>query len=511
MFKFVLYVSLFIKCFSYLGWSNRICRQHRQYRQPRQFYLRDKFSPVLEESTIEIKHENEKFRKLKNRVFVQIGSNPKHMDDKDYHWFDGDGMVHGVFFNESSITYQNRWVRTKRFEVENKWNKKMYLYFGELKGMNGLMQILKFSLMEMFGILPQARGTANTAFLKWENRIFALHEGDMPYELEMNHQTFNISTKQRLEYPSVHSTTAHPIKDKHRQLLYLYGYNNYDFAEGKFIFNVFDKEMNHVFQKNISLINNGMTHDVGFVNKYMIIPDMPLKYDISRIFNEELPLYFDRDGGITRFGIFDVESREEPKWYVFDKNFFIFHFSRVYKTHHGFSVFACAMDNLFMEDFVDLGNWNNKSRVIRGELRLKKLNIHTKTNKTEIIENEYINNLPVDFPYNLDFPVKSLKQKSKVYCTIFDSSTGYIRGYLKVDTRNYRYAIPKIFLFDKECYGNSEPQVVIIDNVEYLISFVTREGKSFISLINVDTGKEEFENIPLRIPPGFHSNTYKID
>ena len=92
-----------------------------------------------------------------------------------------------------------------------------------------------------------------------------------------------------------------------------------------------------------------------------------------------------------------------------------------------------------------------------------------------------------------------------------DSSTGYIRGYLKVDTRNYREAIPKLFLFEKDCYGNSEPQVVVIDNVEYLLTFVTREEKSFIALINVDTGKQELENIPLRIPPGFHSKTYKIE
>lgn len=505
MLKFVLYISLFIRCVSYLGWTNRVCKHYRQY------YLRDKFSPVIDENTIEIEHQNPKFQKLKKRVFVQIGSNPKHIEDDDYHWFDGDGMVHGVFFNNTNIVYQNRWIRTKRLEVENKWNKKMYLHFGELKGMHGIMQILKYSFMELFGFLPKAKGTANTALLRWENRIFALHEGDMPYELDLNHANFNISTKQRLHYPSIHSTTAHPIKDKKRQLLYLYGYNNYDFAEGKFIFNVFDREMNHVYQKNISMVNNGMTHDVGFVNKHMIIPDMPLKYDVSRIFREELPLYFDKEHGTTRFGIFDVTERKEPDWYVFDENFFIFHFSRVYKTYRGFSVFACVMDHLFMEDFVDLDNWKNKEHVIRGKLRLKKLNIDTKNNKTSIIENDYINHLPVDFPYNLDFPVNSLKQKSKVYCTIFDSSTGYIRGYLKVDTRNYRDAIPKLFLFEKDCYGNSEPQVVVIDNTEYLLTFISQREESYIALINVDTGKQELERIPLRIPPGFHSKTYKVE
>ena len=30
---------------------------------------------------------------------------------------------------------------------KDKWNKKMYLYFGELKGLNGLLQILKYSIL----------------------------------------------------------------------------------------------------------------------------------------------------------------------------------------------------------------------------------------------------------------------------------------------------------------------------------------------------------------------------
>jgi hypothetical protein len=53
--------------------------------------------------------------------------------------------------------------------------------------------------------------------------------------------------------------------------------------------------------------------------------------------------------------------------------------------------------------------------------------------------------------------------------------------------------------------------VVVIDNVEYLLTFISQREESYIALINVDTGKQELERIPLRIPPGFHSKTYKID
>ena len=63
----------------------------------------------------------------------------------------------------------------------------MYLYFGELKGLNGIYQIFKYVFMEILGFLPPAKGTANTALLNWENQLYALHEGDMPYNLNINY------------------------------------------------------------------------------------------------------------------------------------------------------------------------------------------------------------------------------------------------------------------------------------------------------------------------------------
>jgi len=485
--------------------SRRLCKPNRQ------FYLKDKFSPVFEEQTIKINHNNENFSKLEKSFFAQIGSNPRYTDDEDYHWFDGDGMIHGLFFNDTLITYQNKWIQTRRLQVEDKWKKKMYLYFGELKGLKGLYQIFKYSLMQALGFLPQAKGTANTALLNWKDRIFALHEGDMPYELNINYKDFNISTKKRINYPSIHSATAHPIKDRIRNRLYLYGYNNYDFSNGNFIFNELDENMNLLNQKNISLINNGMTHDVGFTGNHIVIPDMPLKYDVNRILNDKLPMYFDKENGETRFGIFNVDTQEEPKWYYFDDNFFIFHFSKSFKKNiNEFVIFACVMENLFMEDFIEVDNIHNNDHIVRGNIRLKEININTKTNETKIIENKYIENLDLDFSYNIDFPIHSKLHTQHIYCSIFDSAKGYIKGYIRINMLDFEEHVPEIYLFEQDTYGNSEPQVVVIDNIEYLLTFTNDNSKNYISLIDMNTRKKENIEIPTRIPPGFHSIYYNI-
>jgi carotenoid cleavage dioxygenase-like enzyme len=495
----ILCLSTFILNCSCFVFSNRVCRAYRQ------FYLKDKFVPVFDEKSIDVKHDNSLFSKINDKFFAQIGSNPRYTEDEDYHWFDGDGMIHGVLFKNNKLSYQNRWIQTKRLQLENKWKQKMFLYFGELRGFKGLLQILKFSLMQQLGFIPSSKGTANTALMNWHNRIFALHEGDMPYELSINYDKLNISTLERLNYPSIYSTTAHPVIDKKRNLLYLYGYNNYDFSYGNFIFNVFDKEMNLLNQKNISLVNNGMIHDVAFTGNEVIIPDLPLKYDVSRIMNEQLPLFFDKENGKTRFGILNVNLNTEPLWFDFDENFFIFHFSKAYKKSNNYTIFACVMDNLFMEDFVELDNLHNEKHVIRGEIRLKQISIDATTNKTEILTNPYIEDLGLDFYYNLDFPISSTINDKHVYCTIFDAALGYIKGYVKINTNNFANSKPEVFLFDKDVYGNSEPQTIIIDDVEYLLSFTNDETKSYISLINVEMKTIESIEIPTRIPPGFHS------
>ena len=264
-------------------------------------------------------------------------------------------------------------------------------------------------------------------------------------------------------------------------------------------------------QKNISLINNGMTHDISFTGDHIIIPDMPLKYDISRILKEKLPLFFDKKNGLTRFGVFNVNTLKEPRWFHFDENFFIFHFARSYETKNEFVIYACVMNDLFMEDFVDLENLENEKHILRGDIRLKEIRIDPNNNKTKITENEKIQDLGLDFYYNLDFPLVSKVDPRFVYCTIFDAAESYIRGYVKIDTQKFRDAKPTVFLFDKEMHGNSEPQLTIIDDIEYILTFNNDNEKSYVSLIDIENKNISSVQIPTRIPPGFHSIYYEHD
>ena len=75
------------------------------------FYLNANFAPVAVESTIEdLQVIGEIPKELIGR-FLRNGPNPRSADQSGYHWFTGEGMVHGLRLNEGRAEwYRNRYV-----------------------------------------------------------------------------------------------------------------------------------------------------------------------------------------------------------------------------------------------------------------------------------------------------------------------------------------------------------------------------------------------------------------
>ena len=48
------------------------------------------------------------------------GPNPQFAPRGPYHWFGGDGMIHAFHIENGNVSYKNRWVRTPKWELENK-------------------------------------------------------------------------------------------------------------------------------------------------------------------------------------------------------------------------------------------------------------------------------------------------------------------------------------------------------------------------------------------------------
>ena len=77
-------------------------------------FLEGSFAPVNEEITVfDLPVTGQLPAGLSGR-YLRNGPNPLGLDDPDYHWFLGAGMVHGVRLRDGRAEwYRNRWVRSK--------------------------------------------------------------------------------------------------------------------------------------------------------------------------------------------------------------------------------------------------------------------------------------------------------------------------------------------------------------------------------------------------------------
>lgn len=81
-------------------------------------YLEGGYAPVEREITAhDLPVEGALPRDLAG-VFVRTGSNPRLRPVGHYHFFDGDGMLHAVHFEDGRATYRNRYVRTEGLTAE---------------------------------------------------------------------------------------------------------------------------------------------------------------------------------------------------------------------------------------------------------------------------------------------------------------------------------------------------------------------------------------------------------
>ena len=99
------------------------------------------------------------------------GPNPQFAPRGPYHWFGGDGMIHAFHIENGNVAYKNRWVRTPKWELENK----------EGEGLSGTFNNPRYSDPRIF----QMNSTiANTNIVWHGGKLLALEEAHAPFALD---------------------------------------------------------------------------------------------------------------------------------------------------------------------------------------------------------------------------------------------------------------------------------------------------------------------------------------
>ena len=83
-------------------------------------FLRGYYAPVNTEADAAHLHISGEMPAGLLGTLYRNGPNPQFAPRGPYHWFGGDGMIHAFHIENGNVSYKNRWVRTPKWEIENK-------------------------------------------------------------------------------------------------------------------------------------------------------------------------------------------------------------------------------------------------------------------------------------------------------------------------------------------------------------------------------------------------------
>ena len=302
-------------------------------------FLEGNFAPVREEVTGEDLTVIGELPKELNGMYVRTGSNPQFDVIKGYHWFGGDGMLHGVRVKDGKASYRNRFVQTEAYKKENAAGRALWassLGAPEFDNRHG----------------PGRGNTGNTAMVWHDGRLLALWEGGDPHHIS----TPGLETIGPYNYCGqlLHAFTAHPKVDNETGEMVFFGYNmmGMDMARGQkapfLSYSVAAKSGEIVHTTPIELPVGVMMHDFAITSNYSIFMNLPYTFSLERAMKGEQPFAWEPERG-AHFGLLKRHAPgEQVRWFDADPCY-VFHTLNAFEDGDEVVLDACKMGK------VDLG------------------------------------------------------------------------------------------------------------------------------------------------------------
>ncbi len=281
-------------------------------------------------------------------AYLRNGSNPQFAPTGPYHWFDGDGMVHGVYIEGGRARYRNRWVETPGLLHERAAG---HALFG------GLANIVfpPDAIAAECGLFKNA---ANTNVIRHAGKVLALWEGGFPTEL-----TWTLDTVGLWDYAGqlVGAMTAHPKWDDRTGELIFIGYGG---SERPYVrHHVVDRAGNLTRSLDIATPRGVMMHDFLTTEHYSLIFDMPAIIEPAAMMAGEK--MWQPDLG-CRIGVLPRHATSDTtRWFEIDP-MYVFHFLNAWEEPGTNRIVAigCRMPSVDLNfDDADAGDVTSRQGI----------------------------------------------------------------------------------------------------------------------------------------------------
>ncbi len=238
-------------------------------------FLEDNFAPVDQEITTDrLKVIGELPADLSG-MFVRNG-NPQWSPIGNYHWFDGDGMLHGVRIHNGQASYRNRYVQTRGWKIEHAEGKAIW---------SGLLEPPQIdNPYEPF------KNVANTALVWHAGQLLALWEGGVPHLIQI--PELDTIGEHTYNNQLTSAFTAHPKVDPVTGEMMFFGYS--PLKPPYLQYGVVSPEGELLQIVPIDLPIGVMMHDFAITENYTIFMDLPFTFSMERAQRGEPMIMFER-------------------------------------------------------------------------------------------------------------------------------------------------------------------------------------------------------------------------
>lgn len=453
------------------GWIARQMQRRVPYSSSNHF-LEGAYAPVLSESTVTTLNVRGEIPRELNGLLTRIGPNPVQVaNPATYHWFMGDGMVHGLRLAEGkALWYRNRWV-----------------------GTDGANQ----SLGRPLAAGPR-RGVAeavNTNIIGHGGRLWALVEaGSYPVAMDselntLKHGLFDSSANAAF--------TAHPHLDPRTGDLHGICYDATNLNRIQYL--VIDKDCGLKRQVSIPVKHGPMIHDCAITQSQVVILDLPVTFSISEMLKGAGFPYHWNARHEARVGLLPRQGEaKDIRWFSVDPCY-VFHTCNAYDLAGG-SVMVDVVVHGRMFDRSRQGPENQKVTFERWKLDAASGRVQRTVLSDQRQEfprfDERLTGRDYRYAYTVGFDIDNPQPRP---LTRYDLRTG--------SSAQHHYGANKVTgeaVFVPRHAGADEDD-------GWLMSYVydLRENKSEVVIVNAQDVAAEPQaviELPVRVPLGFHGN-----
>lgn len=311
-------------------------------------------------------------------ALYRVGPNPQY-DPRDefYHWFAGDGMVHAFYFEGGKVAYKNRWMRTPKWELENRAGKALFGTFGNPATSDP-------------AAIGHSTGTANTNVVSHGGRLFALEESHQPFEFD----PLTLESKGYRSFDGVISSrfTAHPKADPHTGELHFFAYSAGGPGTTEMHYGILDKQCKVTRLDAFHAPYASMVHDFVATSAHVLFPIMPLTSSMDRAMRGK-PLFAWENDRAVHIGLLPKGSDMAAMRWLETDACHVFHFMNAWESGGRITAYALEAEMAPGMPYAD----GRPGDPGKSAARLSRWTIDLDS-QSETIERTIIDDLPAEFP-----------------------------------------------------------------------------------------------------------------